>query len=99
MAKLINTVTLQNQHGLQEKILELYELNKSYINEAEKFLLATSQGSTTESNKESLHKKDVERLYSHVFVMEHIAKLLYEEFLINKNGGLPERSSHDSDRR
>jgi hypothetical protein len=99
MSKPTSTVAPQKDPGLQEKLLALYDLNKSYIDEAEKFLSAASKTSTAECRKDSLNREDIDRLYSHVFVLEHIAKFLYEEFFTNKNGGLPERSDHDSERR
>ncbi|HEY8102816.1 MAG TPA: hypothetical protein VIF82_18915 [Burkholderiaceae bacterium] len=99
MSKPISAVTPQKKNGLQEKLLALYDLNKSYISEAENFLSKNSKKLSGEYRKESLRKEDIDRLYSHIFVLEHIAKLLHEEFLTNKNGGLPERPNHDSDRR
>lgn len=91
-----STDTQPKKSDLQEKLLALYDLNKSYIDEAEKFLSITPNTSSSESRNESLKREDIDRLYSHIFVLEHIAKLLYEEFLINKNGGLPKWSGHES---
>jgi len=86
-------------NDLVVKLLALYDLNKSYIDEAEKFLSPAAQEISDGSNKKNFTREDIDRLYSHIYVLEHIAKLLYEEFLINKNGGLPEWSEEKFDRR
>lgn len=70
------------KNDLTVKLLALYDLNKSYIDEAEKFLAASSHN----ARNETLLPGDIDRLYSHISVLEHVAKLLYEEFLLSKNG-------------
>ncbi|MGZ5801745.1 MAG: hypothetical protein ACXWJZ_14050, partial [Burkholderiaceae bacterium] len=86
-------------NDLTVKLIALYDLNKSYISEAEKFLSPSSREISDGSHKKNLTREDIDRLYSHIYVLEHIAKLLYEEFLIDKNGGLPEWSEEKFDRR
>jgi hypothetical protein len=87
------------KNDLTLKLLALYEINKGYIETAEKFISAAVHKTSTEPQNESLTREDIDRLYSHVFVLEHIAKLLYEEFLINKKGGLQQWSKDGIDRR
>lgn len=99
MSKQISESSQSTQESLQIKLLALYDLNKSYIDAAEKFLSDSSKKSHGEFRNETLMQKDLDRLYSHIFVLEHIAKLLYEGFLIERNGGLPEWQNGDSDRR
>jgi hypothetical protein len=74
-----------DRSSLIVKLLALYDINRSYIDEAEKFLCSSTQKMTAQSGKQSIGHEDIDRLYSHVAVLEHIAKLLHEEFLINKN--------------
>jgi hypothetical protein len=90
---------LTEKNDLTIKLLALYDLNKSYIETAEKFLSESMNKTSPESRNGSLTREDIDRLYSHVFVLEHIAKLLYEEFLINKKGGLPKWPKNEIDRR
>jgi len=85
--------------GLSEQLKSLYDLNKSYIDLAERFFSNSAEITSNKNEKGELARDDIERLYSHVFVLEHIAKLLYEEFIVNLNRGLPEWPGNDSNRR
>ncbi|MGZ3241441.1 MAG: hypothetical protein ACXWJK_14415 [Burkholderiaceae bacterium] len=69
---------------LSKKLWEFYSLNKSYIDAAEKYLAKPSGVESTDTRCENLTRNDIDRLYSHISALEHIAKLLYEEFLSKK---------------
>lgn len=84
-----NDMHPDSRSDLTVKLLALYDINRGYIDEAEKFLCA-EQNAHDASSKQSISREDIDRLYSHVFVLEHIAKLLYEEFLMNRSGRQPE---------
>jgi hypothetical protein len=87
------------KNELAAKLLSLYESNLDYINTAEKYLSAKCPKDSDSERGPHLTKEDIDRLYSHVYVLEHIAKLLYEEFFITKNGRLPPWKEGDLDRR
>jgi hypothetical protein len=78
------TEQLKKRTELTKKLLALYDSNKGYIDKAEKFLSPSSQKEFESCRKENLEREDIDRLYAHVFVLEHLAKLLYEEFVVHK---------------
>lgn len=93
-----NSTNVQSQAALTAKLLALYDSNKNYIDEAEKFL-TIAQPKLADTYKDKLTREDIDRMYSHISVLENVAKLLQEEFLMNKNGGLLEGSEKASDHR
>ena len=83
-----NNMIAQTKDTLSVKLLELYDSNKSYIDEAEKFLSIPSHTKQIDSHDCSLTEADIDRLYSHINVLENIAKLLSEEFMMKKGGDI-----------
>lgn len=94
MSILENMHTINQKKKLTAKLLALYDLNKRYIDEA-KTSLSTSHGTASET----LMQEEIDRLFAHISLLEHAAKLLHENFLLSKHGQQPNWLNNDTDRR